>query len=79
MDTVKEDSVSDYSPVEGSLGPSLMRTDSMDSDSSIDSEKLIDIPVSPDLLVSLHHSSYNLQHRCQQVETMCICCVLASI
>lgn len=36
--------------VEGSL--CNLRTDSMDSDSSIDSENLVSIPVSPSMMVS---------------------------
>jgi len=53
MDTVMENNISNPSPAEDSVRTSLMRTDSMSSDSSVDSEKLIDVPVSPDMLVSL--------------------------
>ena len=55
METVKENRVSASSVVGESVRPSLMRTDSMSSDSSIDSENLIDIPVSPSMMVSLPH------------------------
>lgn len=48
-----ENSIPNPSRAEESVTPSLMRTDSMSSDSSIDAEKLIDIPVSPDMMVSL--------------------------
>ncbi|KAG0591890.1 hypothetical protein KC19_1G209800 [Ceratodon purpureus] len=50
METVKENRVSASSVVGESVRPSLMRTDSMSSDSSIDSENLIDIPVSPSMM-----------------------------
>jgi hypothetical protein len=51
METVMENRVSTSSPPEESVKP-LMRTDSMSSDSSIDSENLVDIPVSPSMMVS---------------------------
>lgn len=57
MDSVMGNNSAHPSFREESVRPSLMRTDSISSDNSIDAENLVDIPVSPSMMVSPLHFS----------------------